>query len=155
MATELSRAYGLALNYLGRRARSVWEMTRYLAGKNISEETIDTVLERLMNDGYLDDEAFARQFVDSRIRRKPKSTYALGYELRQKGISAAVSAALLRQYDDEALAFSAAALKQGQWRHLDQEARRTKLLNHLRYRGFDHNTCLAAWEHFKTLEISS
>ncbi|HCY86600.1 MAG TPA: regulatory protein RecX [Desulfobacteraceae bacterium] len=152
MTSEFSKSHALALKYLARRARSVREMTVYLAGKQVSDDVSQEVVSRLLDDGYLDDETFARQFIESRIRSKPKSTYALKYELRQKGVSSAVSEPLLNDYDDETLACRAAASKRGFWRHLDEETRQKKLMNHLRYRGFDHQTCLAAWQYFKHLD---
>ncbi|MCG8615488.1 MAG: RecX family transcriptional regulator [Desulfobacterales bacterium] len=152
MTPEFSRAYTIALKYLGRRARSVREMAIYLKGKHICEEVTEKVLARLLDAGYLNDTEFARQFIESRTRTKPKSTYALKYELRQKGISSAISEPLLDKYNDEDLACRAAASKQGFWQHLDDETRRKKLMNHLRYRGFDHHTCLTAWAYFKHLD---
>ncbi|MEH0021088.1 MAG: regulatory protein RecX [Desulfobacter sp.] len=150
MDPEVNRAFNLALRYLARRSKTILEMKRYLEGKDVDAQVTQTVLEKLIQSKYLDDRAFAIQFIENRLRYNPKSTYALGYELRQKGIGATLADELLAEYDDTRLALKAVRLKQGQWRHLDMEASQKKLMNHLRYRGFDHGTCREAWQFFQT-----
>ena len=135
MDPEFSRAFNLALRYLARRSKTIKEMKHYLTGKNIASQIVEEVINRLIQAKYLDDKAFAIQFIENRIRFKPKSTYALGYELRQKGIQPNLTDKLLTDYDDIELAFKAVDAKKGQWRHLDEDACRKKLMNYLRYRG--------------------
>ncbi len=149
MDPEFSKAYNLALRYLARRSKSIKEMKHYLTGKSISSQVVDDVINKLTGFKYLDDRAFAVQFIQNRIRFKPKSTYALGYELRQKGIHPDLADELLADYDDITLAFKAVDSKKDQWHHLDKETCRKKLMNYLRYRGFDHGVCQAAWQHFQ------
>jgi len=143
-------AFNLALRYLARSPKSVMEIKKYLAGKNLEQDKIDTVIDRLKDLRYLDDSAFARQFIENRIRFKPKSVYALGYELRHKGIDQDIADELLNPLDDMELAWSAARKKQGQWQHLDLDIRKKKLMNHLRYRGFNHSVCMTVLERFLT-----
>ena len=135
-----------ALAYLARSPKTILEMRRYLSGKNADPEIIDGIIDRLLELKYLDDRAYARQFIDSRIRFKPKSAYAIGYELRGKGIAPAVADEFLTDIDDFQLAFSAAERKNSQLCHLDPESRKKKVLNHLRYRGFDYQVCQAVWK---------
>jgi regulatory protein len=149
MDPEFSKAFNLALRYLARRSKSIKEMERYLTGKNISSQVVVNVIDKLLTLKYLDDRTFAAQFIENRIRFKPKSTYALGYELRQKGIHPDLADELLANYDDVTLAFKAVDSKKGQWHHLDKETCRKKLMNYLRYRGFDHGACQAAWQYFQ------
>jgi regulatory protein len=60
-----------------------------------SEEVADAVMGRLEQVGLVDDEAFARFWVENRDRFKPLSERALSYELKRKGVSdAAIEAAL-------------------------------------------------------------
>ena len=149
MDPEFSKAFNLALKYLARRSKTIKEMERYLTGKHIPSQVIEGVIDRLITAKYLDDRAFSVQFIENRIRFKPKSTYALGYELRQKGVPPLLADELLAGYDDTILARKAVDSKKGQWHHLDRETSRKKLMNHLRYRGFDHSACQAAWQYFK------
>ena len=62
----LQNAYDRALRFLSYRPRSSEEVRRYLV-KNCLEETIvSEVIERLRSRAYLDDESFARFWLDSR-----------------------------------------------------------------------------------------
>lgn len=145
MGNAFDRAYHLAVRYLATRARSILEMETYLARKKMDPDTISAVITRLTDDRYLDDRAFADQFIRNRIRFKPKSKFALGYELKAKGVSQDISDQLLAPYDDLDLAKAAIRPRQAQWQGLDREAYQKKLLNYLRYRGFGHSTCMAVW----------
>lgn len=118
------KVYNLALRYLGRRPRSVKEMKQYLSKKAASASDIKTTINRLLELKYLNDREFARQFISSRIRFKPKSVYALGYELRQKGISQGIVDDTLSALDNMQLARSAVHLKVSQWHHLNQGAQK-------------------------------
>lgn len=146
MAKPFEKAYAMAVRYLARRARSRFEMARYLDRKATDPEIRDQVLSRLEEEGYLNDREFARQFIAARIRFKPKSTYALGYELKAKGIDQSLASELLASFEDLDLAVKAVEHRRDQWRRLDPEECKKKLMNYLRYRGFDYGTCTAVWE---------
>jgi regulatory protein len=74
----------LALYYLEQRARSEKELRDYLSRKEMPEEIIDDVIERLAGYGYIDDGAFAARYAATRIRRN--SGRKIAYELRRKGV---------------------------------------------------------------------
>lgn len=74
-----------ALGYVSRRPHSEAELRTKLAKKDYDEAYIDEALERLNQLGYLDDEAFARQWVDERGRQRGKRL--LQMELRRKGVA--------------------------------------------------------------------
>lgn len=80
------RAYQKALELLGYRARSKTELRRRLRQEVDSNEVVEEVLEQLEQDGYIDDEEFARMFIRDRIRLKPRGPYKIASELGQKGI---------------------------------------------------------------------
>jgi len=145
-----NNAFNLALRYLARSPKSVMEMKKYLAGKHLEPDEINGVIERLIELKYLDDKTFARQFIENRIRFKPKSAYALGFELRRKGIEPEIADELLTRLDDLELAWSAAMKKKRQWQHLDREKKKKKLMNHLKYRGFNQGVCVTVLERFLT-----
>jgi regulatory protein len=48
---------------------------------------VDAVIERLVRLGYLDDAAFARWWVESRDRARPRGVMALRRELQLKGVA--------------------------------------------------------------------
>lgn len=53
----------------------------------VSQETADRVYDRLVEKKYIDDEAFARYWVENRNQRKGTSFRKLEAELRAKGVS--------------------------------------------------------------------
>jgi regulatory protein len=75
-----------AARFLEPRARSVAEVRRRLTGAGYKRELVDGVIERLLEFGMLDDEAFARAWVESRDRARPRGERAIRQELGLKGI---------------------------------------------------------------------
>ena len=124
-------------------------MKDYLSDKGYNANIIDQVIVQLSNFNYLDDRTFARQFIESRIRYKPKSIFALGFELRKKGIDPALAKELLAAYKDEDLALKAIENRKQAWARLDEPECRKKMMNYLRYRGFDYSVCQAVWQIFQ------
>ncbi len=130
-------AFERALKFLSYRPRSVAEMQRYLAEKKFDAPVIEQALERLSQLELLDDEAFARYWLENRDSFKPRGCRALRYELRQKGIADVIIEDLLADYDESEAAYRA-ALSQARKlaRRHDVQVFRTKLLAFLSRRGF-------------------
>ena len=61
-----------AARFLEPRARSVSEVRRRLTGAGYQPLLVDGAVERLLELGMLDDEAFARAWVESRDRARPR-----------------------------------------------------------------------------------
>ena len=58
-------------------------------------QLVEGAISRLTELGMLDDEAFARQWVESRDRARPRGERALRDELRLKGIDGAIVESVL------------------------------------------------------------
>jgi regulatory protein len=143
---DMEKAVRMAVRYLGIRPRSIQEMTRYLEKKNQDHAIISKVIALLKQYRYLDDETFARLFIENRKTQNPKSRFALTYELKQKGICNRIIFDLLNDYDDHSMACRALTGKFRQWRLLEPDVRRHKALSYLRYRGFGYEVSQYAWE---------
>jgi regulatory protein len=86
VAGERALATGRALHFLGYRARSRREVRDRLRRYGYREETVEAVLRRLEELGYLDDEEFARTAAREKARRYgPRRVSA---ELRRSGVDA-------------------------------------------------------------------
>jgi len=85
-----------ALRFLEVRSRSVAEVRRRLITAGYRPELVEGAIERLLELGMLDDEVFARLWVESRDRARPRGEHALIIELRQKGIDATIITATLK-----------------------------------------------------------
>jgi regulatory protein len=137
---ERNRAFDRAVQFLSYRPRSRVEVERYLRGKSIDEVVRDDVIARLERAKYLDDEAFARFWLENRERFRPRGERALRYELRQKGVSDEIITQVLNDLDDEASAWRAVEGRLFRWAHLPDDEFRQKVVGYLSRRGFDYNT---------------
>ena len=78
-----------AARFLGTRPRSADEVRRRLRDTGYRADLVEGTLVRLTELGYLDDAAFARAWVESRDRTRPRGARALRDELRLKGVAPA------------------------------------------------------------------
>jgi regulatory protein len=84
VAGERPLAMGRALNVLGHRARSARELRERLLRAGYLGKTVDEVISRLEELGYLNDEEFARELARSEARKYgPRRIYG---DLRRAGI---------------------------------------------------------------------
>ncbi len=137
---ERQRACDQALRFLGHRPRSRAEMEQYLRRKRVPEEVMSDVLARLEEAGYLDDEAFARFWVENRQRFRPRSQRALHYELHQKGVDRHIVESVVDEQDDEAAAWQAVEGRLTRWSALGPDELRRKVAGMLARRGFSYET---------------
>lgn len=153
---ERNKAYAHAIRFLGFRARSQAEMVRYLRDKGYSAEVVDEIVGRLVNEQYLDDEAFARFWLEDRERFRPRGQQALRYELRQKGIADEVIDTVLADLDEDELAWKAVESKLYRWKNLAEQDLKKKIVGFLSRRGFNYETANKvfnrAWSSLDSLE---
>ncbi|MCA1848398.1 MAG: RecX family transcriptional regulator [Actinobacteria bacterium] len=95
VAGERALAMTRALNFLGYRARSEKEVRDRLRRYGYGEETVENVVVRLKELGYLDDEDFARLVVREKARRYgPRRVSA---ELRKSGVDAELARGVVEE----------------------------------------------------------
>lgn len=135
---EIERAYERALNFLSYRPRSEAEVRRNLRKKDVGEQVIESVVERLTRAGLLDDREFARYWVENRVQFKPRGARALRQELWEKGISDTVVAETLEGFDEEDAARQVAEAGARRMAHLDPRDFGRKLSAYMARRGFSY-----------------
>jgi regulatory protein len=86
-----------ATRFLETRSRSVAEVRRRLSDSGYRPELVDVTIGRLTELRVLDDEAFARAWVESRDRAHPRGARALRQELRAKGIADDVASRVIEE----------------------------------------------------------
>jgi regulatory protein len=164
--TDPDEVLAAALRRLEIRAFAVAALRRRLVEAGYRTELVEAVLERLVALGLLDDERYARDWIESRDRARPRGAAVLRRELAQRGVDSEVIAAALaaradpeRRPDDGAiwaagtdvaradtraaaalLARRAAALE----RVGDPRLRRQRAYALLARNGFDPDVCAAA-----------
>ena len=136
---SIVKAIDVAANLLSYRPRSKHEIRQKLSKKCYEEFVIETAIERMVAMGYLDDHAFARFWIESRNRSKPRGKRALSYELRNKGVSDAIIRDLLDDMVDEnAGAYEAAQKRIRRMRGKTQYEFKQKVGAFLQRRGFNY-----------------
>jgi regulatory protein len=144
--------YHKTLDYLSYRPRSQAEVEDYLRRRGTPDAQIGTVVERLEGAGLLDDEAFARYWVENREHFRPRGLRALRYELRKKGIEDETIEQTLASLDSSESAYRSVEEKARQWRHLDQQTFCRKAIEYLARRGFEYEVAREAAErHWREL----
>lgn len=83
--SEKSVAFEKAMDYLARGMKTVKQISDYLAKKGFSPEVAQYVVQKLKEYRYLDDEQYAKLFVEQ--NGKTKGSRRLRQELQQKGIA--------------------------------------------------------------------
>lgn len=91
----------LAYNFLSFRIRSEKEIRDYLSSKKALPETIEKIITKLKDHKFLNDEDFAKTWVESRQRVKPRSKFILKMELKQKGIDPEIIEQVLAEDNKE------------------------------------------------------
>lgn len=138
-----------AIKYLSYQPRTIYQMREYIEKKGFCQDIVNKTIEFLLEQKYLNDKDFAELFIAGRAKNNPKSKFALGYELAKKGVNSSISDAILEQYDDQKLALQAVSSKIAAWRNLDKETFKKKVMNFLRYRGFNYDICFSTFTHLQ------
>lgn len=134
-------AYQRAIKLITYRDRSIAEIRQSLHQKQIPEEIIENVINRLGENGLLDDKRFANLWIENRNEFRPRSHRMLALELRKKGISEDIISQVLENTTaDEELAHKAAQKQIRRYMTLEWQEFRRKLGSFLARRGFSYET---------------
>jgi regulatory protein len=90
------------LRFLETRSRSVEEVRRRLTEAGYRPELVGATIDRLAVIGLLDDELFARGWIESRDRARPRGESALRRELSQRGVGRTEITAALAERQEAA-----------------------------------------------------
>ena len=123
------KAYEKAVRFLAPRAHSEKETKMYLQKKGYSQDIIAAVLARLKEYDYVNDEAFARAFVNS-YKNKYGKLY-IKSRLKIAGVSRDI-ADLVLDYSD----LDGAVVIAEKYLSVRSDVSRQKLYNYLYSRGF-------------------
>ena len=156
--SEYARLLDRAIRILAMRDHSEQELRRKLAApvmsKNgpealdVTPEEVDKVVEWCIENRYLDDERFVRQFIASRSR-KGYGPARVRQELKQKGISRETTEAAMRECEID---WARLAKEQAQRKYGEPLpsvfAEKVKIQRFLLYRGYLMEDIQAIWRNF-------
>jgi regulatory protein len=143
---ERDKAYNHAIHFLGFRQRTQKEMIQYLRGKGYLPQVVTETVDRLLQEHYLDDEAFACSWLENRERFRPRGQKALRYELKQKGISDEIIETVLTDLDEDKLAWAAVESKLNRWQNLEKVDFKKKVMGLLSRRGFSYEVARTVFD---------
>ncbi|HSX24022.1 MAG TPA: RecX family transcriptional regulator [Candidatus Saccharimonadales bacterium] len=132
----IDKGYDRALNLIMRRPRSEWELRDYLKRKEHGEAAILQILNKLSERGYVNDEDFARRWVENRRLLKSTSKRRLVQELRQKRVADEIIDAVLAADETDELEVLRGLIsrKRAQTRYKDD----MKLMQYLLRQGYGY-----------------
>lgn len=144
---ERSYPYALdkAISLLACRARTEKEIVDALRQNAYPEQTIARVMARLHEEGYVNDAAFAEQWVNARAV-KGMGARRIRQELRLKGVSQEEIDNALNSTDENDLLETAVKMaeKAARGKTLSDSSDRQKMIAALVRRGYDFSTAKAA-----------
>ncbi len=133
-ASAYGKLFDKILNLLSFRLRSEWELRDYLRRKEAEPEVVDAIIERLRRNGYVDDEQFARRWIENRHLLKPTSNRKLSLELRQKRIPNDVIARVLATDETDELSTLRLVVEKKRHRYPDTN----KFVQYLARQGYGY-----------------
>jgi regulatory protein len=145
---QLQKLIGSAIAYVSLHLRSEAEIRTYLRKKverlHMPETAVQMALERLIELRLVDDAAYARMFVESRMRSRPKGERLIRFELKTKGVQEDIIEAVCRemflkseQGSTEAdMAKRLVMKKLPRWQKLPVMEKKQKIYQYLAVRGF-------------------
>lgn len=132
--SDFGKVVDRTFNLLSYRPRSEWEIRMYLQKHKQPSSIIERVVEMLRNKKYIDDEDFARRWVEAKRRGKPVSTLKLRQQLKQKRIEDSIISEVLSDGHDEKNDLRELVTKK-QHRYPDQQ----KFMRYLAGQGFRYD----------------
>ena len=133
------RAKNVLLFQLSRSMKTRYQLANILKKREIPDEIANAVLDRFTEAQLIDDAAFARAFVNSRIAISGKSRSVISRELKQKGVSAEdaqEALSIIDQETEDQTAYSIAKKRYQQLSSLAPDVRKRRLMGFLMRRGF-------------------
>jgi regulatory protein len=141
------KLYSQALRYVAMRQRTVWETGFYLERKGIDPTLLTQILNKLSILGLIDDEKYARAYVNDRLLLRPTSRRKIIMELKKKRIPEDTVQRILAEKTDQeggdsdhTALVSVIARKRRQTKYQDDK----KLMQYLARQGFGYGDIKAA-----------
>ncbi|MDP9129905.1 MAG: RecX family transcriptional regulator [Candidatus Binatota bacterium] len=141
-ASSDDKLYNNTLRYIAIRPRTKWEIETYLKRKEAPPTLMETILNKLSINGLIDDEKFAKAFVNDRRLLRPTSRRRMILELRKKHVAGEIiEAAVGTEAEHEQVALlTMIEVKRRQSKYQDD----LKLMQYLARQGFSYGDIKSA-----------
>ena len=156
---SLNRCLNIAYRFLSYRPRSEAEMTDRLHRRGFEDSQIEIVINKLKEQKFLDDTAFAQFWKENRETFRPRSQRLTRLELRKKGVADEIIKEVTDDSNDMDSAYHAALSKAQRLPKQDYEVFRRRLGDYLKRRGFGYTvinqTVKKMWQEMKEPDQSN
>ena len=139
----LAKAKKDAFRLLSFRARSTSELRDRLLRKKYTSDTVEEVLLFCAKHDFLNDEKFAKLYAVSRMQSRPTGKRMLQFELRGKGVPAAVAERALgsiEDFDEKEIALEAASRRHRLMKGVSEQTSKARIYGFLKRRGFSQES---------------
>ncbi len=96
-------AYNKSVSYIEVRLRSTNEIKVYLKNKKYSEEVINSTINRLLKNNILNDEVFAKAFINDKLNFTTMGPYKIELELKKHYIDTNIISTYINNIDEDIL----------------------------------------------------
>lgn len=100
---EKYNIYDKCVRYIGVRIRSINEIREYMERKNLDDETIEKVIDKLIKNKLLDDEIFTKAFIKDKLNFTTMGPYRIELELKKHKIDEKIIAKYMAMIDKDML----------------------------------------------------
>jgi regulatory protein len=127
--------------YCAFRERCHQEVVQKLREMHMIPQAIDSIVVNLIEEGFLNEERFAREFTRGKFRQKHWGKTRIRRALQQREISEYLIRKALGEIDQETYLSTFDTLAEKRWKELKAEKnlqkKRKKLADYLLYRGWE------------------
>lgn len=99
MANQECDVYQVALASISSRFKSIYDTRLFLIKKEYPEEMIDKAITKLVKQGYLNDQSFAKSYINNQIITTNKGPYKIKKELLEHRVASDIIDIELRGFD--------------------------------------------------------
>ena len=134
-------AFDSAVKLIAHKMRTRAELTDRLIERGIDESAVEEAMDKLASYGYVDDKAFAGEYVRSAVQTGRWGRKAVEYRLKEKGIEQSVIDEALLEYtqeDERQIAQKQLAAAAGRLKGVEARKARQKIYAALARHGFDY-----------------
>ena len=145
---EDRRLREIAFRLLSYRSRSEKELADRLRRKGFTSSKVERLISEFRDRNLVSDLRFAEDWVENRLRFKPRGSRLLVMELLAKGVAKETAEQVVREkfagINEMELAFELLQSRRQRFTQENSVDRRRKMYNFLRYRGFSHDDVMRA-----------
>ena len=135
---EFQKTLDKLLRFANLRPRSEGEINNYLRRKKVHESKHSQLFDRLNHLELIDDEKFAKWWVEQRQAFRPKPKRILSNELRVKGINSEIIKKVVgeEEIDEEKMAKDLIEKRAYKWKNFEGFELKQKMSQYLAQKGF-------------------